>query len=110
MKSKVKELKKLCDYYNLNLRIQYYGDRQVCFLGMDADDDDEEIFCISIWYNRKERRFYLRLDSEKETYRNNGAFSKEEILLMLSFDDFSDDELGIKPYDFEELYNEKDNT
>ena len=95
MKNKIKEVQKLCDYYNLNLRIQYYGDRQVCFLGVR--EDEEEVFCISIWYPRNERKMDLRIYSDKEDYRNFGAFGKEEILLMLSLDELTDDELGIKP-------------
>ena len=94
MKDKIKKLQTLCEVYSLNLQIRYYGDRQVCFSGIDENDD--EIFTVSIWYCKHERRFYIKLNSQLEQYRNNGCFNKEEILLLLSLDDLTDDELGIK--------------
>ena len=95
MKDKIKKLIELCEYYNLDLQIRYYGDRQVCFSGICENDD--EIFMVSIHYHKNERLFYINLNSQLEQYRNNGSFSKEEILLLLSLDDLTDDELGIKP-------------
>lgn len=95
MKDKIKKLKELCEYYNLDLQIRYYGDRQVCFSGISKNDD--EIFIFSIWYLKNERRFYIQLNSEPEQYKNTGGFRKEEILLLLSLDDLTDDELLIKP-------------
>lgn len=94
MKDKIKKLQKLCEVYRLDLQIRYYSDRQVCFSGIYENDD--EIFMVSIWYCQHERRFYINLNSRLEQYRNNGNFSKEEILLLLSLDDLTDDELGIK--------------
>lgn len=94
MKDKIKKLKELCEYYNLDLQIRYYGDRQVCFSGICENDD--EVFMVSIWYSNNERRFYIELNSQLEQYRG-GSFRKEEILLLLSLDDLTDDELGIKP-------------
>ena len=95
MQDKIKKLIELCKYYNLDLQIRYYGDRQVCFSGIYENDD--EIFMVSIWYCKNKRMFYINLNSQLEQYRNNGNFSKEEILLLLSLDDLTDDELGIKP-------------
>lgn len=95
MKDKIKKLIEFCEYYNLDLQIRHYGDRQVCFSGICENDD--EIFMVSIWYRENERLFYINLNSQLEQYRNNGNFSKEEILLLLSLDDLTDDELGIKP-------------
>ena len=97
MIDKIKKLLILCEVYRLNLQIRYYGDRQVCFSGINENDD--EIFMVSIWYCKHERRFYINLNSQLEQYRNNGNFNKEEILLLLSLDDLTDDELGIKPQD-----------
>lgn len=97
MEDKIKKLQKLCEVYRLDLQIRYYGDRQVCFSGIYENDD--EIFMVSIWYYQHERRFYINLNSQLEIYRNNGNFSKEEILLLVSLDDLTDDELGIKPQD-----------
>ena len=95
MINKIKELQKLCGVYNLDLRIHYYGDRQVCFLGVR--EDEEEVFCISFFYPRNERKMTLSIYSDKDEYKNWGSFSKEEILLMLSLDELTDEELGIKP-------------
>lgn len=94
MINKIKELQKMCEYYDLDFQIRYYGDRQVCFSGIR---DDDEIFMVSIWHNQNGREFYINLNSQLEQYRNNGNFSKEEILLLLSLDDLTDEELGIKP-------------
>jgi len=101
---KIKKLIELCDYYRLDLQIRYYGDRQVCFSGISENDD--EIFMVSIWYLNNERRFYIQLNSQLEQYKNNGSFSKEEILLLLSLDDLTDDELGIKPQGVEGKWKE----
>lgn len=95
MKDKIKKLQTLCEVYSLNLQIIYYGYKQVCFSGID--ESGNEIFTASIWYCKHERRFYIRLNSQLEQERNNGSFNKEEILLLLSLDDLTDDELGIKP-------------
>lgn len=94
MKDKIKKLKELCEYYNLDLQIRYYGDRQICFSGIYENDD--EIFMVSIHYYKNERLFYINLNSQLEQYRG-GNFRKEEILLLLSLDDLTDDELLIKP-------------
>lgn len=95
MQDKIKKLIELCEYYNLDLQIRYYGDKQICFSGIYKNDD--EIFMVSIYYYKNKRLFYIELNSQLEIYRNNGNFSKEEILLLLSLDDLTDDELGIKP-------------
>ena len=99
MQDKIKKLIELCKYYNLDLQIRYYGDRQICFSGIYENDD--EIFTVSIWYVMNERIFRIKLNSQLEQYRNNGNFSKEEILLLLSLDDLTDDELGIKTKELE---------
>ena len=99
MKEKIKKLIELCEFYNLDLQIRYYGDGQVCFSGIYENDD--EIFMVSIHYCKNKRLFYIKLNSQLEIYRNNGSFRKEEILLLLSLDDLTDDELGIKPQEVE---------
>lgn len=95
MKDKIKELQKMCEKYNINLRIQYYGDRQVCFIGMNEGED--EVFNVCVWYPpEREKKIYFELNSDKVTW-TGGQFSKEDILLLLSIDDLTDEELNIKP-------------
>lgn len=95
MIKKIKEMQKMCEKYNVNLRVQYYGDRQVCFIGMNEDED--EVFSVSVWYPpERERKIYFEFNSDKERW-TGGHFSKEDILLLLSIDDLTDKELGIKP-------------
>lgn len=91
---KIKELKTLCEIYGLDLNIKWYDSREICIFG--TREDEEEVFNISIWYRENRRLFYLNLDSAKENYKNNGCFSKEEVLLLLSLDDLTDEELEIK--------------
>mgnify|MGYP001768070265 CR=1 FL=1 len=52
---------------------------------------------VSIHYHKNETLLYINKNSQLEQYRNNGCFSKKEILLLLSLDDLTDDDLGIKP-------------
>lgn len=103
LQKKIKELKTFCETYRLNLNIKWYDTRQICISGIR--EDDEEVFNISIWYRGNERLFYLNLDSAKENYKNNGCFSKEEVLLLLSLDDLTDEELEIKKQ-IKEIENE----
>ena len=105
MQDKIKKLIELCEYYNLDLQIRYYDDSQICFSGIYENDD--EIFMASIWYCKNKRMFYIKLNSQLEQYRNNGKFSKEEILFLLSLDDLTDDELGINPQGVETKWHKK---
>lgn len=95
MINKIKELQKMCEKYHVNLRIQYYDDREVCFIGIN--DNDDEIFSVCAWYPpERERVFLFELNSSNETW-TGGQFSKEDILLLVSIDDLTDEELNIKP-------------
>ena len=99
LNAKIKELQSLCEFYHLDLRIQYYGDHEVCFKGVT--ENEKEVFNVAVWYPPKqiERRFYIELNSEYEEW-TGGQFLKETILLFLSIDDLSDEELNIKaPYE-----------
>ena len=49
---------------------------------------------------KDERKFYIEINSIHEKWRG-GHFTKEDILLLLSLDELSDEELGIKPREFE---------
>jgi hypothetical protein len=95
LNAKIKELQKICEFYHIDLVVQYYGDHEVCFKGMT--DDEKEVFNVAVWYPPKneKRRFYIELNSENEEWAG-GQFLKEDILLFLSIDDLSDEELNIK--------------
>lgn len=103
MNKKINELKKLCELYRLDLIIRYYDDRQIVFTGVNEQED--EVFSVSIWYPKDERKFYIEINSIHEEWRG-GHFTKEDILLLLSLDELSDEELGIKPREFEVNLNE----
>jgi len=77
----------MCSERNLNLVVKYYDTREVCFIGLY---DDDEVFNVAVWYPPKDgkRIFYIEINSQ---------FTKDEILLLLSIDDLSDEELNIKP-------------
>ena len=91
---KIKELNGLCGKLHLDLVVKYYDECEVCFKGVD--DNDNEIFNVCVWYpKRNNRTFYIELNSDKEEWCG-GHFTKEEMLLLLSIDDLSDEELGIK--------------
>jgi hypothetical protein len=94
MNAKIKELQTLCDFYHLDLRVQYYEDHEVCFKGIN--DPEQEVFNITVWYpKKKEKRiFCIELNSCYEQWRG-GQFTKEDMLLFLSIDDLSDEELNI---------------
>ena len=93
MRDKIKELQALCDFYHLNLVVKYYGS-STNFIGIN--DDEEEVFNICVWYrDDKKRVFYIMIDSEHEKW-TGGQFKKEDILLFLSIDDLSLEELNIK--------------
>lgn len=95
MTNKIKELQKMCEKYHVDLRVQYYNNHEVCFKGIN--DNDDEIFTVCVWYPPERKRILLfDLFSDKETW-TGGQFSKEEILLLLSIDDLTDEELNIKP-------------
>ena len=98
MNKKINELKKLCELYRLDLIIRYYDDIQIVFTGVNEQED--EVFSVSIWYPKDERKFYIEINSIHEKWRG-GHFTKEDILLLLSLDELSDEELGIKPREFE---------
>lgn len=94
MTEKIKELQTLCDLYHLNLKVIYYGS-STNFIGFN--DDEEEVFNVCVWYrNDNEREFYVELNSQYEQWRG-GSFTKENILLLLSIDDLSDEQLSITP-------------
>jgi hypothetical protein len=94
MNSKIKALKEMCSERNLYLVFKYYGDREVCFIGSDENDDD--VFNVVLWYPPKENKriFYIEINSQFEKWRG-GQFTKEDLLLLMSIDDLSDEELGI---------------
>lgn len=95
MKETLKKIQEFCERRNCDLVIRHYGYREVCFMGIN--DTEEEIFTVAIWYPpNQNRQFYIEIDSQKEQW-TGGQFSKDEILLLLSLDDFNDDDLGIKP-------------
>ena len=96
MKDKIKELQALCKMLHIDLRVQYYGTHEICFKGMTEDED--EVFNIAVWYapNDTTRKFYIELNSEHETW-HGGQFTKDELLLLVSIDDLTDEELSIKP-------------
>ena len=107
MTSKIKELQTLCGFLHLDLRVQYYDDHEVCFKGMN--DSEQEVFNVAVWYpSKKEKRiFYIELNSCYEQW-TGGQFAKETILLLLSIDDLTDEELNIKqPKLVEESKGEK---
>lgn len=95
MKDKVNELQTLCEYYHVDLRVQYYDDHEVCFKGIN--DKDEEVFNVCVWYPKnRDRKYYIEVNSQYEEW-TGGQFTKEDMILLLSIDDLSDDELNIKP-------------
>lgn len=104
MTNKIKELQEMCDFYHLDLRVQYYSTYEVCFKGVN--DDEQEVFNVCAWYhNDKDRTFYIEIDSQNETWRG-GQFTKQDLLLLISIDDLTDNELNIKPRD--EVKNTKE--
>ena len=96
MNSKIKALKEMCSERNLNFVVKYYDTREVCFIGFNEGDD--EVFNVSVWYPPKENKriFYIEINSVYEEWRG-GQFTKEELLLLMSIDELSDEELGIEP-------------
>ena len=100
MVQNLKALLTLCNDYKCNLNIKFYGDREVAFAG-HSDDADAEVFNVVIYYAKnskiKNRQFYIEVDSSKETYYG-GCFPREFYLTLLSLDDLTDDELGLKPF------------
>ena len=98
MNSKIKALKEMCSERNLNLVVKYYDNREVCFIGLNEDDDEE--FDVAVWHRKKERNFHIEINSQYEKWKG-GQFTKDEILLLLSIDDLSDEELNIKPQEEE---------
>ena len=96
----LKSLVTLCKKYHCNLNIKFYGEHEVAFAGY-SDYSDAEVFNVVISYAKnskiKNRRFYIEVDSSKETYYG-GCFPKEFYLTLLSLDDLTDDELGLKPF------------
>jgi hypothetical protein len=92
MNEKINELMKLCDYYHLDLIVKFYGG-STNFIGIN--DDDQEIFNVCVWQQKDRRTFYLELNSDKEQW-TGGQFRKEDILLFLSFDELTNEELNIK--------------
>ena len=105
MNSKIQALKEMCSERNLNLVVKYYDNREVCFIGLNEVDD--EVFNVSVWYTPKENKriFYIEINSQFEEWRG-GQFTKEELLLLISIDDLSDEELNIKPRSNEVKTNE----
>lgn len=94
MSNKISELKKMCDLYHLDLMVKYYGN-STNFIGFN--DNDEEVFNVCVWYrNAKDRTLYVEINSKYEHWRG-GQFKKEDILLLLSVENASDEELCIKP-------------
>ena len=96
MKDTIKKLLDFCEYYHCDLQIRYYDKREVCMLGINSDE--EEVFNICLWYreNNPIRIFYFELNSINEKWRG-GQFTKEDILLLLSLNDLSNEQLGIEP-------------
>ena len=91
---KIKELNGLCEKLHLDLVVKYYGEREVCFKGIN--DSEQEIFNACVWYPKNiGRTYHIEINSDKEEWRG-GHFTKEEMLLLLSIDDLNDEELGIK--------------
>ncbi len=91
---KIKELQTLCEYYHLTLVVKFYG-ASTDFIGIN--DDEQEVFDVCVWYrNSEERAFYIVIDSNNEKW-TGGHFRKEDILLLLSIGDLSDEELNISP-------------
>ena len=92
---KIKELQTLCEFLHIDLRVQYYDDHEVCFKGIN--DNEQEVFNVTVWYPPKneKRRFYIELNSDYEQW-TGGQFAKETVLLLLSVDDLTDEELNIK--------------
>ena len=105
MNTKIKELQTLCVFYHLDLTVKYYDSHEVCFKGVN--DDEQEVFNVCVWYpNNRSRKYYIELDSTNEKWRG-GQFTKEDMLLLLSIDDLDDKELNIEPSKVS--VNEKEN-
>jgi hypothetical protein len=93
---KRKELIELCNSYHVDLIIRYYGNREICFQGIT--EDEKELFNVCLFYskNHNNRLVKYEINTEHETWFGY-SITKEDMLLLLSLDDLSDEELGIKP-------------
>ncbi len=98
MKEKIKELQTLCEKLHIDLRVQYYDHHEICFKGMT--EQEKEVFNVAVWYSPKSqtRRFCIEINSDYEEWRG-GQFTKDELALLMSVDDLSDDELHIRQCD-----------
>ena len=104
MNETLRKIQELCESRNCDLVIRHYGFREICIMGVN--DNDDEVFNVTVWYPPNEkRRLYIEVNSQKEQWKG-GSFTKEEILLLLSIDDFNDYELGIKQQFKEEKQDE----
>lgn len=117
---KINKLREFCNSLHCDLYIRYYDNCEIAFTCMT--EDDEEVFTIVLFYpqptefqlekmdekTRKtylKRRMHIRIYSDNESWKG-GTFEKENIELLLSLDDLTDEELGIyKPLLKEVLKN-----
>lgn len=90
---KIKELQEMCDFYNIDLMIRYYGNRQVCFIGVNENED--EVFNVCSRFIKDKKTFYYEINTKNETWKQY-HLNKEDITLLLSIDELTEEELSIK--------------
>ena len=106
---KINKLREFCNSLHCDLHIRYYDKYEIAFTCIT--EDDEEVFTIVLFYPEPttsqlermnenqlkeylKRRMHIRIYSDNESWKG-GTFEKENIELLLSLDDLTDEELGI---------------
>ena len=106
---KINKLREFCNSLHCDLYIRYYDKNEITFTCMT--ENDEEVFTIVFLYPEPttyqletmsknqlkeylKRRMYIRIYSDNESWRG-GTFEKENIELLLSLDDLTDEELSV---------------
>lgn len=106
---KINKLREFCNSLHCDLHIRYYDNCEISFTCIT--EDDEEVFTVVIFYPEpttsqleimdetqlkeySKRRMHIRIYSDNESWKG-GTFEKENIELLLSLDDLTDEELSI---------------
>ena len=118
----------LCHNANCDLVVKYNSHHEIVFKCVDENESQENVFRVIIYYptlstkakenwNEEKEKFYstrlatFEINSCYDDY-SGGQFSRKDIELLLSLDDLTDEELGIKKPDFptlETMQSEKEN-
>ena len=102
----------MCNSMNCDLVVKYNSKHEICFKCVDDNESQENIFTVCIYYpiltakakehwDKEKEKFYstrlvtFDINSSYDDY-SGGQFSRENIELLVSLDDLTDEELGIE--------------